>query len=85
MEVPMIDTFSLSQQLNDLYIQIGSQDGQPTDEQLAEVHRIENILYPPKEPEEWVYRCSTCGSEWCTDEGRSWDCSARAGGCPEDV
>lgn len=69
--------------LDDLYILIGSQQGAPTDEQLAEAERLEGIVFL-KSSNEFVYRCSTCGSEFCTDEGRSWDCAARAGGCPED-
>ena len=69
-------------ELDELYVLIGTQSGLPTDDQMAEIERLENIINPPKD--EFIYRCPHCGSEFCKDEGQSWDCVAIAGGCPED-
>jgi hypothetical protein len=72
-------------ELQNLYIAIGNMIGAPTDEQLTRINELESLFNPDTIKSDCVYRCPRCGSEWCEDDGQSWDCAARASGCPEDV
>ena len=75
-----------SEELEKIYIQIGSNELEITDEISERIEELENTINPDRL--QWCtrYEIETpeigCG---CGNPSMCWDCAAIRGGCPEDV
>ena len=74
-------------ELEAIYEKIGSLQGPPSDELMAELDailaKVEKKIEIVKEKDpNWGE--PLCGSCWC-DGKQCWDCAAIRGGCPEDA
>jgi hypothetical protein len=72
------------EKLDEIYISIGSNEIECTDEILREIDVLERLANPTiaireAEREKWLKFNSKC------DCGSCWDCASERGGCPADV
>ena len=73
---------TLSEELDALYIDIGSVGAEITDAKLARIWQLEDLLVPIAVETGKGSDEIGCG---CGDPNHCWECAAIRGGCPEDV
>jgi len=72
---------NLQQELDELYIKIGSNECECTDEILERISILKDLI-DPSSIHEYQKEFVGCG---CSDPNHCWECVAIRGGCPEDV